>query len=428
MNILLTGASGFIGQHLYSRLRQEGHRVVAAVRDVERFNLVFADAETVAVDYMRDQQVSTWLPRLKGIDMVINAVGIIQESAAQRFSDLHQKVPSVLFDACEQAGVRRVLQISALGAEANATTLYHQSKFAADQHLTGKDLDWTILRPSVVYGPGAKSSAFFRALAALPVTPLVNAGEQQIQPIHIDDLVKAVIACIGNDKTHRSQIDLVGPHPLSFKSYLQYQRQWLGLGDLRPLLIPYRLAQPLVKLGGWLKTGPVNSESLDMLIQGNTAPVEPLVEQLGFKPRSVASELQRTPSQVADRWYAGLYFMPCVLRGCIALLWIMTGLCSLLFYPEVKSLEILSQAGIEGLPATLSLYAGGVIDLLLGLAMLSNRWLILALIGQLLLTIAYTLIISCLLPELWLHPFGPVTKNLPLMTATLCLLVIWRKT
>ncbi|WP_428036127.1 SDR family oxidoreductase [Amphritea sp.] len=427
MNILLTGASGFVGQHLYSRLRQEGHRVVAAVRDAAQFRRVFADAETLTVDYSRDHSANVWLPRLNGIDMVINAVGIIQESATQRFSDLHQKSPSALFDACEQVGVRRVLQISALGAEANAISQYHQSKFAADQHLAGKDLDWTILRPSVVYGPGAKSTAFFRALAALPVTPLVNAGEQRIQPIHIDDLVKAVIVCIGDDKTHRSQIDLVGPQPLSFKAYLQYQRQWLGLGDLRPLLIPYRLAQPLVKLGGWLKTGPVNAQSLDMLIQGNTAPVEPLVEQLGFTPRSVESELQRIPSQVADRWYAGLYFMPGVLHGCIALLWIMTGLCSLLFYPEAKSLEILFQAGIEGLPATLSLYAGGAIDLLLGLAMLHNRWLKAALIGQLLLTIAYTLIISWLLPELWLHPFGPVTKNLPLMTATLCLLVIWRK-
>ncbi|WP_299197201.1 SDR family oxidoreductase [uncultured Amphritea sp.] len=428
MNILLTGASGFIGQHLYIRLRQEGHRVVAAIREAEQFKMVFADAETIAVDYSRDHSANAWLPRLSGIDIVINAVGIIQQTAFQRFSDLHQKAPSALFDACELAGVRRVMQISALGAEAGATSQYHQSKFAADQHLAAKALDWAILRPSIVYGPGAKSTGFFRALAALPVTPLVNAGEQLIQPVHIDDLVTAVIVCIEEELAVKAEIDLVGPEPLSFKAYLQCQRQWLGLGDLRPLSIPYRLARPLVKMGGLLKIGPVNSESLDMLIQGNTAPVAPLVEHLGFIPRSVENELKRTPSQVADRWYAGLYFMPGVLRGCIALLWIMTGLCSLLLYPEVKSLDILSQAGIEGVPATLSLYMGGAIDLLLGLAMFSNRWMKPALIGQLLLTVTYTLIISCLLPELWLHPFGPVTKNLPLITATLCLLVIWRKT
>lgn len=427
MNILLTGASGFIGHRLYIRLREQGHDVCAAVHNPVAFKNRFPDAKAIRVDYARDQHVSAWLPRLQGVDLVINAVGIISETPTQSFEDLHQNTPCALFAACSQAGVTKVVQISALGADPSAQSEYHRTKAATDLYLSGMELDWLILRPSIVYGPGAKSTAFFQALAALPFTPLLERGEQLIQPIHVNDLVRAVLLFTEQKAPTQAVVDLVGPDAISFRDYLQCWRRWLGLGSLRSVDVPLNLALCAAKLSGKINAGFITEQNLSMLAQGNTASVAGLRKQFDFTPQHLQKHLLQNPAQDADYCQATLYFMPHILLAAIALLWITTGLCSLGLYPTDASMAILAQAGIYGAAATVLLYAGGLLDLFLGLAMLRKQWLKPALYGQLVVTVVYTLIISYLLPNLWLHPFGPVTKNLPVMASTICLLVMTRR-
>ncbi|TCK09233.1 NAD(P)H-binding protein [Marinobacterium mangrovicola] len=427
MNILLCGSNGFIGKNLYQYLTANGHHVRAAVRNAENFQRYYPEADTVQVDFRRDHDIGSWLPRLEDIDLVINAVGIIRETGTQRFEDIHQNAPCSLFDACVEARVRRVIQISALGADRHAESNYHLSKRAADRHLSKCDLDWTILRPSIVYGPGAKSTELFKALAALPLTPLVGHGEQLIQPIYIKDVAKAISLCLEADTTVHKHIDLVGPQSISFAALLSLHRNWLGLGALRPLPIKYPVALKLGKLAGKLGNAPVTEETVAMLARGNTSDVSAFVQAFKFTPRSPSDELGQHPAQTADRWYSSLFFMPWLLRWCIALVWVVTGVCSLGIYPESESLKILEQAGITGALATLLLYGGGLVDLAIGLMMLFDRWIKSVLVIQLSIMMIYTLIITGLLPELWLHPFGPVTKNLPMAAATLCLLAMTRK-
>ena len=110
---------------------------------------------------------------------------------------MHTEGPIALFDACLTAGVGRVRQVSALGADAGAATRYHLSKRAADEHLAGLDpagarLDWCVLRPSLVLGPGGGSTALFAALAAAPLPIRLGPGTWRVQPIHVDDLTAAV--------------------------------------------------------------------------------------------------------------------------------------------------------------------------------------------------------------------------------------------
>src|SRR6478672_10578675 len=126
MRILLTGASGFIGQHLLHALLAEGHEVVCAVRRVKKSkdpHLSFIHA-----DFTNDTDKSAWLARLTGIDAVINAVGIFRESGTQTFEKLHVQTPRALFAACaESEDVHMIVQLSALGADENADTAYHLS-------------------------------------------------------------------------------------------------------------------------------------------------------------------------------------------------------------------------------------------------------------------------------------------------------------
>jgi len=134
MRILLTGASGFIGQHLLQALLAEGHHVVCAVRRVK--TSTEPRLTTIHADFANDTDKSVWLARIKGVDAVINTVGIFRESGSQTFERLHVEAPRALFAACaESHEVQMVIQLSALGADQEARTRYHLSKKAADDYL-----------------------------------------------------------------------------------------------------------------------------------------------------------------------------------------------------------------------------------------------------------------------------------------------------
>ncbi len=427
MHILITGASGFIGSHLTWALLQQGHQLTAAVRDPAPFCRLHPGANAVAIDFTQAIQPSDWLPALEGVDAVINTVGIIRESGNQTFDALHELAPIALFKACEKAGVRQVIQISALGADSRAESQYHLSKRAADDFLANSTLAWTVLRPSIVYGPGARSMALFKALAALPLTPLVNRGEQQIQPIHVADLTAAVLHCLTPGGPGQLRIDLVGPQPVSFQRLMQQLRQWLGLGPLRTLAIPYGLTLAMAKLGGFLGSAPVTPETVQMLQRGNTGSVDEFVGHFGFMPRSLSAALLAEPARQPEQWHAGLFFLRPLLRFTVALMWIIAGIVSAFVYPQAESYALLAAVGLTGWSAPVALYGAAALDLLLGLATLSNRWLRPALYAQLLVMLLYSLIISCFLPLWWTHPFGPVVKNLPIAVAIMVLLVLQRR-
>jgi uncharacterized protein YbjT (DUF2867 family) len=426
MNILLTGASGFIGSHLLRRLHARGHHITACVRHPQVASKSFAEAKYIACDFSCDLHEADWIPRLVNIDVVINAVGIIRESRRQRFATLHHQAPAALFRAAAKSQVTKVIQISALGADAGAHSEYHLSKRAADEVLAGLDLEWLILRPSIVYGAGAKSMALFRAMAALPLTPLVADGSQPLQPIHIDDLTRVVLQAVTDNGLAHRHIDLVGPQPLTMYELLEKQRYWLDGGDLHTLAIPYPLSLRLAQLGGFFGTTPIDAQTVSMLQRGNTGDVAPLQQACGFTPISMDEVIQTTPATNADRWHARLFFLAPLLRISLALLWIFTGIVSAFFYPVEQSYTLLQQVGIGETLAPLFLYGAAALDLLLGLALLLRYRLVTVARLQIAIILGYTLVISVALPEFWLHPYGPVSKNLPLLVATLVMLQLER--
>lgn len=272
MNILLTGASGFIGRNIAATLVAAGHQVTPVSR-------------RHGIDFSVMTSPAHWLPHLQHIDAVINCVGIIGESGSQRFEPLHTLAPSALFRACEQAGIRRVLQISALGADETAFSAYHLSKRAADDVLRGLDLDWFVLRPSLTYGKGGKSAELFMRLANLPMIPVIGDGLQEIQPVHISDVVATVMHSLCSRET-RKTLDILGTETVTFAGWMQWMRRAQGLPPAPLLRIPFRLAMSIAGVARHFNAL-LQPENLRMLQTGYRADVQPLVHFLGREPLAV---------------------------------------------------------------------------------------------------------------------------------------------
>jgi len=427
MRILVTGASGFIGSHIVQALNNAGHTVTVCVRDSKTAQQRWPELHIVQADFAKDHDESDWLPRLTGIDIVINAVGIIHEAGKQTFAALHTQAPCALFRACKKAGVKRVIQISALGADKTAFSQYHLSKRAADDYLASLNLEWTIVMPSIVYGPGAKSMAFFKAIATLPVIPLVDSGNQLIQPIHIDDLSKAIVQLSEAEACNPLRIEMVGPQPITMKEIYSQLRGWLGMGKARFISIPYSVALLGGRIGGFLGNTPMTQEAIQMLQKGNTGDVTPFVNQFGFKPMGFAESLKQVPAQQTDYWQSGLFFLKPLLRVSIAFIWIFTGVISAFVFPVTQSYAMLAEAGISGIWAPIMLYSAAAMNLALGIATLFTYRISLTGFIQISVMMLYTIIITFSQPEQWIHPFGPISKNIPLIIATLIMIVLERK-
>lgn len=419
--ILLTGANGFIGWHLANALAQDGHEVVCTVRNPARMQ--DRRFRYLAADFTTDVDAAVWLPRLSGIDVVINAVGILQENHAQTFDAIHSRAPRALFAACVQAGVKRVVQISALGADQQAASRYHLSKKEADDYLATLALQSVIVQPSLIYGPGGTSAKLFTLLASLPLILLPGAGQQQVQPVHIDDLMAAMRLLVKHDVGPVTYLPVVGPEAISMRTFIATLREAMGGGRAHFLSIPLGLVRFAARAGNYLPDALLDPETLGMLERGNTADAGPLTRLLGRPPRPVRQFIAPQEA-MALRLQAKLNWLLPMLRLSIALVWIMTGVVSLGLYPVEESYALLVRIGITGWLAPLMLYGAALLDLCFGIATLAlkrRRWLWVA---QLLVIGFYTLIITFRLPEFWLHPYGPLSKNLPMLAAIWLLLAL----
>lgn len=418
MAILLTGAGGFIGSRLAKALQAHGYQVIRAVRHHRRTS---CSDGVIEVDFTRDTEAADWLPRLAGIDVVINAVGIIRERGAQTFETLHHAAPIALFAACAQAGVKQVIQISALGADEGAQSGYHRSKKAADDFLADLPLQSVILQPSLVYGPGGASARLFNLLASLPLIALPGGGRQRVQPVHVDDLVDAVLALLLRPLPSGTRLPVVGLHAVSLRQFLESLRRGLGLGPAVILVLPMPLARVAARIGNHLPASLLHEETLQMLERGNTADAAMLTQLLQRLPLPVEAFISDAAAGPL-RLQAQLGWLLPLLRFSIATVWVVTGIVSLGLYPVQQSYLLLERVGVTGTFAPLLLYGAALLDIALGVAILAlrqRRWLWRL---QIAVIVGYTAIITLKLPEFWLHPYGPLLKNLPMLMAIWLLL------
>jgi uncharacterized protein YbjT (DUF2867 family) len=164
MKVLVIGASGLVGSSICAGLTKEGYAVRAVVRPGT--TAPYGVMETIQVDVALASNADDWRQVLESVDAVINCAGSLQESAREDLAGVHISGPAALFQACEQIGIRRVIHFSAIGVDRQQPTPFSDTKLRGDDVLMARDLDWIILRPSVVLGPPVfGASALMRFLA-----------------------------------------------------------------------------------------------------------------------------------------------------------------------------------------------------------------------------------------------------------------------
>jgi uncharacterized protein YbjT (DUF2867 family) len=424
VRVLLTGATGLIGSAVLVRLVREGHEVVAVARP-GRARTELGATRWLGLDIGEAGHANDWLPHLAGTDAVVNCAGVLQDGPRDSTKAVHVAGAAALFAACEQAGVRRVIHVSALGVDRGTATAFGRTKLAGDQTLMATNLDWVILRPSVVVGRAAYGgSALLRGLAALPVVPqMPDAGELQI--VQIDDLVRTVVHFLRPDAPVRVALDVVGPGRLSVTDAVLAYRRWLGCGNARVVRLPRWLVRglsgggDLAGLLGW--RSPMRTTARRELARGATGDASAWRRITGIAPQSLADALAGEPASVQERWFAKLYLLKPIVLGVLALFWIAAAL--LPFGPAWEAgMRFATELGPMLSPPVA--IAVAVVEATIGVAIAVRRTARPALLAALGLTILQLVLGTVFAPEVWLDQRGLLLREVPLLALTLVALAI----
>jgi NADH dehydrogenase len=272
MKVLVTGATGFVGHEVVAALRRGGHAVTALVREPARAaDLAEAGVRLVTGDVL---EPSTLERAVVGQDAVVHLVGVIVEPKSLTFDDLHRQATENVLAAAKAGGVPRYLHMSANGTRPDAASPYHTTKWAAEEAVRASGLQWTIFRPSLIFG-GSRRDKLFRTLAGfyrkpffVPV-PLVGSGSALMQPVAVTDVARAFAEALGDPKTHGKTYVVVGRERMSFREMVAAvgagmgKKRWMAPGP-----------PPLLRFFAWaflerLRNPPLTRAQITMALEDN---------------------------------------------------------------------------------------------------------------------------------------------------------------
>ena len=290
MKIFLTGGTGFIGEHVCKALRHEGH----GIRLLTHRKRAGGDAgvEQVEGDVTLPE---TFAGMVKGCDVTVNLVGIIREFAGRgiTFERLHVEATRNVIAAAKAAGVTRHLQMSALGTRADAPSGYHRSKFEAEEEVRGSGLDWTIFRPSIVFGPKDdfvnKLAGYIRSYPAIPV---IGDGNYRLQPISAADVARCFTMALGMPETVGRTFELCGPDRLPYNELLDTIGRVLGKRHVAKIPNPLPIMKAIVPLLQGFSFFPVTMDQILMLTEENICD-ERWRETFTFEPERLEAGIAR---------------------------------------------------------------------------------------------------------------------------------------
>lgn len=269
MNIIIFGGSGFIGSRTVQILKEQGYQVCTP--DRRAFDFLHPDETAVR-------------RLLEGQDILINGIGIMSRHA-EILETVHHHTPRQLAAWAKSAGIKRWVQLSALGADPSQPINFVGSKGRGDDAVAQSGIPIAIARPSVVYGRGGTSCELFIKLARLPLLPLPEGGRFYLQPVHLADVAEGLAKLAVQTDPDHSIINMTGSQTLTLAEYLTTLRQTLHHKPPQRILpIPLRLIDPALPLANILSNGIISRNSFALLEQGSCADYSDFAALLGREP------------------------------------------------------------------------------------------------------------------------------------------------
>ncbi len=222
--VTVFGGAGFIGRHIVKRLAERGDRVRVAVRDPEKalYLKPMGDVGQIAIVQANARDDASVAAAVAGTDAVINLVGIIHQSGSQRFDAVHAEGAGRIATAAANAGVKRFLHVSALGADADSPAVYGRTKAAGEAAVRSAFPGATIFRPSALFGPEDDFINKFAVLARMsPVLPLIDGGKTRFQPVYVGDVAAAMTNALDDPSTAGEVYELGGPAEMNLKQIFE---------------------------------------------------------------------------------------------------------------------------------------------------------------------------------------------------------------
>jgi len=279
MKVFVTGATGFVGRYILEELIANGHTPMALVRPgSERKLLSFEGSkplEGIRLIPGDVNQPGQYIHALAEADAIIHLVGIIRQfpSSGITFERMHCHATRNIIAAAARAGVRRFIHMSANGASYNGVCEYMITKWRAEEMVKHSTLEWTVFRPSIIFGASGGLPEFTSQLADVirwgPLVPLFGGGERKSDPVAVQDVARCFVAALEMDRTIGRTFCLGGGNPVSFAEITQVIGRALGKTRTRTVSVPFWAMAPVARAMEDFAFFPITEDQLKMLAQDN---------------------------------------------------------------------------------------------------------------------------------------------------------------
>lgn len=292
--VFVTGGTGFVGKAVIRALLAQGFLVRCLVRPGSEHDLKgFESIDRVPGDVLQPDGLAA---SVEGCSALVHLVGIIREQRGRgvTFDRLHTQATRNMLALARAAGIKRFAQMSALGARPGARARYHQTKWEAEEAVRASDLEWTIFRPSIIFGRGdAFMSVLGRAVKRLPVMPVLGDGRYRLQPIPVEQVAQGFGRALRTPESVRQTYEVAGPTPYTFVDLLDEIGRALARPRVRKLHVPLAPVRALTRALDWLPFYPLSTDQINMLEEESVTDPSRFFAELGLQPEPLAAGLKR---------------------------------------------------------------------------------------------------------------------------------------
>ena len=427
--ILVLGASGLIGRFITNDLRARGFEVVGAARRLsasQRNSPLDLELPIMSMDALSLAN----LLRERGIDVVVNCLGVLQDGPGSDTGAVHRDFVARLLQAIRESGrAIRVVHISIPGTIETDRTAFATTKREAERLIAASGIAYAILRPGFVVAPAAfGGSAMLRALAALPIDLPVTERTAPFQPVAVEDIAATIAWLASRDPSEASAVtwDLMQPQAITLGGVIGHFRHAFGTQDWPRIALPALLLNLGCRLGdlssllGW--TPPVRTTAMAELRRGVTGDPATWMAATGIVPKAIG-QMVAGSATIQDKWFSRLFLVKALIIASLVLFWVVSGFIALVISYDAAANILRTHNFPEATVAPITILSS-LMDMGIGILIAFRRTCAFGLVAGIFASLGYMIGAAILTPDLWIEPLGALVKTGPAIVLMLVALLI----